>query len=72
LPSAILRQANLCVMGSGQGSIGVAGMLEELPALAAKISDGAIAVEVHEVPLAQVGDAWREPALGDKRIVFLP
>jgi NADPH:quinone reductase-like Zn-dependent oxidoreductase len=72
LPSAVLRQANLCVMGSGQGSIGVAGMLEELPALAARISDGSIAVEVQDVPLAQVGDVWEQPASEGKRIVFVP
>ena len=34
LPSAVLRQANVCLMGSGQGSVGAAQMLEELPALA--------------------------------------
>jgi NADPH:quinone reductase-like Zn-dependent oxidoreductase len=52
LPSAILRQANLCVMGSGQGSVGVAGMLEELPALAAAISERKVDVNVEAVPLA--------------------
>jgi NADPH:quinone reductase-like Zn-dependent oxidoreductase len=72
LPSAILRQANLCVMGSGQGSVGAAGMLEELPALAAAISEGKIDVNVEAIPLSQVGRVWKEPAPTDKRIVFVP
>jgi NADPH:quinone reductase-like Zn-dependent oxidoreductase len=72
LPSAILRQANLCLMGSGQGSIGAAGMLEELPALAAAISDGTIDVKVETIPLSQVNRAWEAPTPADKRIVFLP
>lgn len=71
LPSAVLRQANLCVMGSGQGSIGVAAMLEELPKLAARISDGTIDVEVETVPLSRIGGVWEEPAV-EKRIVFIP
>jgi NADPH:quinone reductase-like Zn-dependent oxidoreductase len=72
LPSAILRQANLFVMGSGQGSVGAAGMLEELPALAAAISEGKIDVNVEAVPLSQVSRVWEEPAPADKRIVFVP
>ena len=72
LPSALLRQANLCVMGSGQGSIGIAGMLEELPLLAAALSDGTMDVKVERIPLSGVGDAWEEPMPSDKRIVFTP
>jgi NADPH:quinone reductase-like Zn-dependent oxidoreductase len=72
LPSAALRQANLCLMGSGQGSIGVAGMLEELPALAGEISNGAIDVKAQTVPLSQVGEMWEAPMRADKRIVFVP
>jgi NADPH:quinone reductase-like Zn-dependent oxidoreductase len=72
LPSALLRQANLCVMGSGQGSIGAAGMLEELPALAAQISGGSIDVQVQTRPLSQVARVWEEPTPADKRIVFIP
>jgi NADPH:quinone reductase-like Zn-dependent oxidoreductase len=72
LPSAVLRQANLCILGSGQGSIGTAGLLEELPALAARISDGTIDAEASEVPLSQVGEVWGEPTTADRRIVFVP
>jgi hypothetical protein len=59
-------------MGSGQGSVGVAGMLEELPALAAAISERKVDVNVEAVPLAQVSRVWEEPAPADKRIVFVP
>jgi len=72
LPSAVLRQANLCVMGSGQGSIGVAGMLEELPALAREISQGTFDVQVEKVPLSLVREVWDAPTPPDKRIVFVP
>jgi NADPH:quinone reductase-like Zn-dependent oxidoreductase len=72
LPSAVLRPANLCVMGSGQGSIGAAGMLEELPALAAAISDGVIHIHAETVPLSEVGAVWTEVMPPDKRIVFAP
>jgi NADPH:quinone reductase-like Zn-dependent oxidoreductase len=72
LPSAVLRQANLCVMGSGQGSIGTSAILEELPALAAEISNGTIDVKVQTVPLSQVEAVWEEPAPADKRIVLIP
>jgi NADPH:quinone reductase-like Zn-dependent oxidoreductase len=72
LPSAVLRQANLRVMGSGQGSVGAAAMLEELPALATAISRGTIDVMVQAVPLSQVEAVWEEPAPADKRIVFIP
>jgi NADPH:quinone reductase-like Zn-dependent oxidoreductase len=72
LPSAVLRQANICVMGSGQGSIGAAGVLEELSALAAEISDGTIDVKVQAVPLSEVGGMWNQPMSPDDRIVFIP
>ncbi|MGO9340941.1 MAG: hypothetical protein ACLP6E_00270 [Acidimicrobiales bacterium] len=47
------RQANLHLLGSGQGSVGATGILGELPALAAKISDGTIDVNVRTVPLCR-------------------
>jgi NADPH:quinone reductase-like Zn-dependent oxidoreductase len=72
LPSALVRQADLCIMGSGQGSIGVAGMLEELPRLAAALSDGTIDLRVESVPLSQVGRVWEEPMSADERLVFTP
>jgi NADPH:quinone reductase-like Zn-dependent oxidoreductase len=72
LPSALLRQADLCVMGSGQGSIGVAGMLEELPALATALSDGTIELRVEKVPLSQVSRVWEETMPAERRLVFTP
>ncbi len=72
LPSAVLRQANLHLLGSGQGSVGMTGMIEELAALAAHISDGTIDVNSRTVRLSQVTETWEETPEADRRIVFMP
>ncbi len=72
LPSAALRSANLQIMGSGQGSVSTAGILEELPALAAELSRGSFTVNPRPVPLADVERAWGEPAAGSERVVITP
>ena len=61
LPSAALRAANLQLMGSGQGSVSTAGIVEELPALAREVDAGALAVDADPVPLAEVESAWTAP-----------
>ncbi len=66
LPSAALRAANLRLLGSGQGSVSTAGIVEELPALAAEI--GAFAIDAVAVPLSEVETAWNAPG----RVVFVP
>ena len=71
LPSAALRSTNLRIMGSGQGSVTTAGILAELPALAAQISAGAFSLDVQAVPLADVERAWAAPAAG-RRVVITP
>jgi NADPH:quinone reductase-like Zn-dependent oxidoreductase len=72
LPSVALRSANLRIMGSGQGSVTTAGILAELPALAAQITAGTFAIDVQAVPLSDVEQTWHETASGGQRIVITP
>ncbi|MFC1411572.1 zinc-binding alcohol dehydrogenase family protein [Streptacidiphilus sp. N1-1] len=72
LPSYLLRAANLQIMGSGQGSVTAAGILAELPALAAEITRGTLAVDPVAVPLSQVEQAWNAPTAPGRRIVLTP
>ncbi len=72
LASAILRAANLRVLGSGQGSASTSAILEELPALARLISDGTFVLDARTVPLSEVAQAWSATANGTERIVIRP
>jgi NADPH:quinone reductase-like Zn-dependent oxidoreductase len=72
LPSAALRAANLKVMGSGQGSVSISGIVEELPALARAIDAGTLPVGADPVPLAEVESAWTAPVPIGRRLVFVP
>ncbi|MEU7745816.1 hypothetical protein [Nonomuraea sp. NPDC049158] len=72
LPSFLLRAANLNIMGSGQGSLTAAGIIAELPSLAAEIASGALAVDPLPMPLDQVEQAWNTPAAPGRRLVLTP
>ncbi|WUH93791.1 zinc-binding alcohol dehydrogenase family protein [Streptomyces sp. NBC_00433] len=72
LPSAFLRAADLRIMGSGQGSVSTAGILAELPSLAAHITAGDLAVATVPVPLSQVEEAWAGPVAPGHRVVLTP
>ena len=72
LPSAVLRAANLRIMGSGQGSVSAAGIIAELPSLAEEITSGTFAVDPLALPLSQVERAWSTPAAPGQRIVLTP
>jgi hypothetical protein len=72
LPSAALRACNLKLMGSGQGSVSTAGIVEELPALAREVDAGNLAVDAEPVPLADVESAWTAPVAPGRRLVFVP
>lgn len=72
LPSAALRAANLKIMGSGQGSVSTAGIVEELPALAREIASGTIEIDADPVPLSEVESAWIAPLPTGRRLVFVP
>jgi NADPH:quinone reductase-like Zn-dependent oxidoreductase len=72
LPSAVLRAAALQLMGSGQGSVGTAAIIAELPALAAHITAGDLAVTTVPAPLAEVEGAWTDPVAPGHRVVLTP
>jgi NADPH:quinone reductase-like Zn-dependent oxidoreductase len=72
LPSVALRSANLRLQGSGQGSVGPADYLAELPSLVDAISNGAIAVKANTVPLADVEQAWTRTETPGERTVLVP
>jgi NADPH:quinone reductase-like Zn-dependent oxidoreductase len=70
LPSAALRAANLQMLGSGQGSLTTAGIVAELPELAAQITAGTFVVDPVSTPLSDVESAWSTPTAPGQRIVL--
>ncbi|WP_338767500.1 zinc-binding alcohol dehydrogenase family protein [Massilia sp. METH4] len=72
VPGAMLRAANLHIVGSGLGSVALRQILEELPALALEIARGTFRIEAKAVPLSKVEEAWRAADHGGARIVFTP
>jgi NADPH:quinone reductase-like Zn-dependent oxidoreductase len=73
LPSALLRQANLHLLGSGQGSASARAIVAELPSLVEALQAGTFTVDVLAVPLADVTRAWAPPvAPSTQRIVLVP
>lgn len=58
VPSAALRASGLTIVGSGQGSVGTAGFVAELPGIVAAIADGTITVQATRVPVQDVAAAW--------------
>jgi NADPH:quinone reductase-like Zn-dependent oxidoreductase len=72
LPSHLLRAGALTLLGSGQGSVTTAGILAELPSLAAEITAGSLAVAPLPMPLSRVEQAWKTPTEPGQRIVLTP
>ncbi|HEX3795960.1 MAG TPA: zinc-binding alcohol dehydrogenase family protein [Acidimicrobiales bacterium] len=72
IPSAALRSTNLCLMGSGQGSVPTRDILSELPALATEIAHGTFELHVEAEPLSLVESVWTKPVRADGRIVLTP
>lgn len=72
LPSVILRSANLRLQGNGQGAVSTEVYLDELPSLVEAIDTGAITVNPHPVPLADVERVWTLPDPPNQRTVLLP
>jgi NADPH:quinone reductase-like Zn-dependent oxidoreductase len=70
LPSAALRAANLQILGSGQGSLATAGIVAELPELAAQITAGTFVMDPVATPLSDIETAWNTPTTPGQRIVF--
>jgi NADPH:quinone reductase-like Zn-dependent oxidoreductase len=72
LPSVALRSANLRIQGNGQGAVSTAVYLAELPSLIDEIDRGTFAINVREVPLADVEAAWSAPEPPGMRTVLIP
>jgi NADPH:quinone reductase-like Zn-dependent oxidoreductase len=72
LQSAWLRAARVQILGSGQGSVSTEAIVQELPALAAEIGEGAFVVNAVPTPLSQVSPAWNASTAPGRRIVFVP
>lgn len=72
IPGALLRAANIEIVGSGHGSVSDRAILGELPALATEIASGTFRIDAQATPLSSVEQAWRAPAGTGARIVFTP
>ncbi|MBD3919529.1 zinc-binding alcohol dehydrogenase family protein [Paenibacillus sp. PR3] len=72
IPSAALRSANFQLVGSGQGSVTMAGYLAELPSLIDTIAAGKLQVDAVTCPLSNVAEVWDAPTLAGERMVFVP
>ncbi|CAN5307604.1 zinc-binding alcohol dehydrogenase family protein [soil metagenome] len=69
--SALLRGANLQLMGSGQGSVGTRTILEELRPLMAEVAAGAFVLDTDPRAMADVEAVWAETPNARSRIVFV-
>jgi NADPH:quinone reductase-like Zn-dependent oxidoreductase len=72
IPAAALRSARLKLVGSGIGSVARHDFIEELPALAATVTDGTFVLSAEPTPLADVEAVWTSSAGTSDRIVFVP
>ena len=72
LPSALLRQANLRLLGSGQGSVSTRGILELLPGLAAEIERGTFRIDAVSHPLSEAEHQWTASTRFTERVVLVP
>ena len=70
ISSALLRGADFALMGSGQGSVSTRDIVNELVPLMAALDDGAFPLAIDTRPLAEVENAWNEPADARRRVVF--
>ncbi|MCW2759432.1 MAG: 2-haloacrylate reductase [Nocardioidaceae bacterium] len=72
LPSALLRAANLRILGNGQGAVSTRGYLAELPGLVDEIDRGTFRITARAVPLSDVEAIWLQPDTPGERIVLTP
>jgi NADPH:quinone reductase-like Zn-dependent oxidoreductase len=73
LPSAVLRQANIHFLGSGQGSVSAAGILAVLPSLVEEIDAGTFRIDAVAKPLGEVESLWSAGAgRSTERIILTP
>jgi NADPH:quinone reductase-like Zn-dependent oxidoreductase len=70
LPAAALRASDLVLMGSGIGSVPVAGLLGAISGVMQAVVPGKLEIETEAVPLAEVEENWNKDS-GGSRVVFV-
>ncbi|PTL85691.1 zinc-binding alcohol dehydrogenase family protein [Vitiosangium sp. GDMCC 1.1324] len=71
LRAAVLRAADITLAGSGGGSVPIGRFVEAIPELLRRVARGELRLDVEEVPLAEVEDAWGRSPRG-RRLVVVP
>ena len=70
LPAAALRSSDLMLMGSGIGSVPLAGLLAAINGVMQAVVPGKLKIETEAVPLAKVEEYWNKDN-GRSRVVFV-
>jgi NADPH:quinone reductase-like Zn-dependent oxidoreductase len=70
LPSAALRSSALVLMGSGIGSIPLAGLVGAISGVMRAVVPAKLQIQTEIVPLAKVEETWNK-ASGKSRVVFV-
>ena len=70
LPAAALRSSDLMLMGSGIGSVPLAGLLAAISGVMQAVVPGKLKIETETVPLAKVEEYWNKDN-GRSRVVFV-
>lgn len=70
LPAAAIRAADLLLMGSGIGSVPVAGLLDAISGVMQAVVPGKLQIETEAVPLKDVEENWNKDS-GGSRVVFV-
>jgi len=70
LPAAALRSSDLLLMGSGIGSVSLAGLLGAIHGVMQAVVPGKLQIETETVPLADVEENWNKDS-GGSRVVFV-
>jgi len=70
LPAAALRSSDLLLMGSGIGSVSLAGLLGAIHGVMQAVAPGKLQIETETVPLADVEENWNKDS-GRSRVVFV-
>jgi len=71
LPADVLRSSGLEILGSGPGTIPLAEITSAIPGFMAIAASGDLPIDIDEIPLAEVAQAWPRSG-GGRRIVFRP
>ena len=73
LPAAVLRSSRLEILGAGSGSVPASPEMwkDAIGRLMANVASGALRIEVEQIPLAEVTEAWTRRTPGS-RIVLIP